>query len=197
MKTIWQLSAAAGAGYLLRGWTTKLAGSPEIVKLGETIRGDLMNSARAAAVAAASSRIESLNSRLLASEENMAGNGGEVAGTPRGSREIRDSHVDEPPESEEERSEDSESAAGEHVGEDEGLSEVEEGEQDEGRGETEDSAATESPEQEKVSKRRPRKRARDTSTAKEIRQWAVQEGYEISPRGRIPTNIEHAFDAVH
>lgn len=195
MKTIWLVSAAAGAGYLLRGWTAKLTDSPEIVKLGETIRADLMNSAKAAAVTAASSRIESLNSRLLASGEKPAGNEDAVAGIPRGSGEIRDSHVDEPPESEEERAADNKIP--EQVGEGERLSEVGEEKQVERRGETDDSTAPYPPEQEEAPRRRPRKHARGASTAREIRQWAVQEGYEISSRGRIPTNIEHAFRVGH
>src|SRR6476620_4945744 len=30
-------------------------------------------------------------------------------------------------------------------------------------------------------------------TTKEIRQWAIGEGREVSPRGRIPAEIERAF----
>ncbi|MFE5708665.1 hypothetical protein CJ179_33110 [Rhodococcus sp. ACS1] len=41
-----------------------LANSPEVAKLGETVRKELMNAAKTAAVTAASRRIDSLNSRL-------------------------------------------------------------------------------------------------------------------------------------
>ncbi|MFD6057519.1 Lsr2 family DNA-binding protein, partial [Rhodococcus wratislaviensis] len=31
-------------------------------------------------------------------------------------------------------------------------------------------------------------------TTKAIREWAIREGREVSSRGRIPAEIEHAFD---
>ena len=30
-----------------------------------------------------------------------------------------------------------------------------------------------------------------------IREWAVKQGYEVSPRGRIPAAVLEAFDAAH
>ncbi|MFE5703841.1 Lsr2 family protein [Rhodococcus koreensis] len=33
--------------------------------------------------------------------------------------------------------------------------------------------------------------------AKEIREWAITEGYDLSPRGRIPAQIEEAYSAAH
>jgi hypothetical protein len=33
--------------------------------------------------------------------------------------------------------------------------------------------------------------------AKEIREWATAEGYELSARGRIPAQIEEAYNAAH
>ena len=33
--------------------------------------------------------------------------------------------------------------------------------------------------------------------AKEIREWATTEGYELSARGRIPAQIEEAYNAAH
>nr|EJI93790.1 hypothetical protein JVH1_8827 [Rhodococcus sp. JVH1] len=33
--------------------------------------------------------------------------------------------------------------------------------------------------------------------AKEIREWATTEGYELSTRGRIPAQIEEAYSAAH
>ena len=39
--------------------------------------------------------------------------------------------------------------------------------------------------------------ARDPAQTRAIRQWAFDEGYELSSRGRIPAAIEEAFDAAH
>lgn len=39
--------------------------------------------------------------------------------------------------------------------------------------------------------RRPR------GETQQIRTWAIEQGYELSPRGRIPAEIEHAFHAAH
>jgi hypothetical protein len=33
--------------------------------------------------------------------------------------------------------------------------------------------------------------------SKEIREWAVAQGYELSTRGRIPANVTEAYDAAH
>ena len=38
---------------------------------------------------------------------------------------------------------------------------------------------------------------RDPAQIRAIRQWAADEGYEISDRGRIPAAIEEAFNAAH
>ena len=38
---------------------------------------------------------------------------------------------------------------------------------------------------------------RDPAQTRAIRQWAADEGYEISDRGRIPAAIEEAFNAAH
>ncbi|MFD9661471.1 histone-like nucleoid-structuring protein Lsr2 [Rhodococcus sp. NPDC059968] len=196
MKIRGQLAVAVGAGYLLRGWTAKLARSPEVAKLGETIRGELMTAAKAAAVTAVNTRIESLNSRLQSSGEDLAVGVGEVAGTRSG--EIRDHHVGEPEEGKEEPRERIESAEGEQVREAGEVPDDEGEERAEETGETDESAETAQPEREKPSRRRPRtRRTRDTGTAKEIREWAVQQGYEISSRGRIPADIEQTFRDAH
>ncbi|WP_172650891.1 hypothetical protein [Rhodococcus opacus] len=50
-----------------------LADSPEVAKLGETVRKELMNAAKTAAVTAASRRIDSLNSRLQSGGDESAG----------------------------------------------------------------------------------------------------------------------------
>lgn len=38
---------------------------------------------------------------------------------------------------------------------------------------------------------------RDPAQTRAIRQWAADEGYEISDRGRIPESIVAAYDAAH
>ncbi|MGU3438282.1 histone-like nucleoid-structuring protein Lsr2 [Actinomycetes bacterium M1A6_2h] len=38
---------------------------------------------------------------------------------------------------------------------------------------------------------------RDPEQTRAIRQWAADEGYTISDRGRIPASIEEAFTAAH
>ncbi|MDV6264659.1 histone-like nucleoid-structuring protein Lsr2 [Rhodococcoides yunnanense] len=38
---------------------------------------------------------------------------------------------------------------------------------------------------------------RDREQTRAIRQWAFDQGYEISERGRIPANIEEAYNAAH
>ncbi|MFD7012160.1 MULTISPECIES: histone-like nucleoid-structuring protein Lsr2 [Rhodococcus] len=40
-----------------------------------------------------------------------------------------------------------------------------------------------------------RKRPRDET--KKIRAWALEQGYELSSRGRIPTEVEQAFHDAH
>ncbi|OLT35042.1 hypothetical protein BJF84_16000 [Rhodococcus sp. CUA-806] len=41
------------------------------------------------------------------------------------------------------------------------------------------------------------KTKRDPAQTRAIRQWAADEGYEISERGRIPADIEEAYNAAH
>ncbi len=38
---------------------------------------------------------------------------------------------------------------------------------------------------------------RDPAQTRAIRQWAFDEGYEISERGRIPADVEEAYNAAH
>ena len=71
-----------------------LADSPEVAKLGVTVRKELMNAAKAAAVTAASQRIDSLNTRLQ-SGENLLGGLGEAAGGKRKSKRARDEEPDD------------------------------------------------------------------------------------------------------
>ncbi|MFC9363419.1 Lsr2 family protein [Rhodococcus sp. NPDC057014] len=43
----------------------------------------------------------------------------------------------------------------------------------------------------------PKVPARRRGNVKEIRTWAAEQGYEISARGRIPTEVEQAFRDAH
>ncbi|REE70785.1 hypothetical protein C8E05_0110 [Rhodococcus wratislaviensis] len=67
-----QLSSGGSLGLLNEG-RKLLADSPEVAKLGETVRKELMNAAKTAAVTAASHRIDSLNSRLQSGGDEAAG----------------------------------------------------------------------------------------------------------------------------
>ena len=53
----------------------------------------------------------------------------------------------------------------------------------------------------KVSSTRGRKTRAVTSSsgpsARELRDWARSNGYEVSDRGRVPTEVREAFDAAH
>ncbi|KAF0964722.1 hypothetical protein MLGJGCBP_02120 [Rhodococcus sp. T7] len=184
--------AAVGAGFLLGRRTAKLADSPEVAKLVETIRGELMPAAKAAAVIAVNSRIDSLNRRLESGAADPA------AGARRRSDEVRNFHVVEAEECEEEPPAGDEPAEGEQKREDRKLPDNEGEEQNEGKFETDESDEAAQPEQEEPPRRSPRtRRTRGASTAKEIREWAISQGYEISARGRIPANIEQAFREAH
>ncbi|NKY34535.1 hypothetical protein HGA13_15845 [Nocardia speluncae] len=58
------LSGRGGPQALLERTTSAVGSSPELAKITETVRGELLEAARSAAVAAASNRIDSLNARL-------------------------------------------------------------------------------------------------------------------------------------
>ncbi|NKY57166.1 hypothetical protein [Nocardia flavorosea] len=58
------LSGRGGPQALLERTTSAVGTSPELAKITETVRGELLEAARAAAVTAASNRIDSLNARL-------------------------------------------------------------------------------------------------------------------------------------
>lgn len=97
MKMALMLAAAGATGRfpggprdLLERGTKMLAGSAEAAKIGETIREDLVGAAKAAAVTAASQRIDSLSNRLLGGANAVSGtvhsasdSVGEAAGVPR------------------------------------------------------------------------------------------------------------------
>ncbi|MFE7416720.1 hypothetical protein [Rhodococcus sp. NPDC057529] len=73
-----------------------LADSPEVAKLGATVRKELMNAAKAAAVTAASQRIDSLNTRLQSGEDLLGrAAGGKKKPTRRRDEEPEDEYEDE------------------------------------------------------------------------------------------------------
>ncbi|MDV7085636.1 Lsr2 family DNA-binding protein [Rhodococcus opacus] len=156
-----------------------------------------MTAAKAAAVTATSSRIDSLNNRLQSSAGHLVGGVAEEAGTRRRSGENHDLHVVEAEKSEEEPA--GERPTEEDQGWEDGeLPEDEGDEQPKATGEDDEGEETKQPEEEERSRRRSRTpRPRGGGTAKEVREWAVQQGYEISSRGRIPADIEQAFRDAH
>lgn len=72
-----------------------LADSPEVAKLGATVRKELMNAAKAAAVTAASQRIDSLNTRLQSGEGLLGGAGKEEKSKRARDEEPEDDYKDE------------------------------------------------------------------------------------------------------
>ena len=80
MKLALMLAGAGTAGRfpggpreLLTLGTKMLANSPEVAKLGDTVRGELVSAAKAAAVTAASQRIDSLSNRLQSGGQEITG----------------------------------------------------------------------------------------------------------------------------
>ena len=45
--------------------------------------------------------------------------------------------------------------------------------------------------------RKARSAASSGPSARELRDWARSNGYEVSDRGRVPTEVREAFDAAH
>lgn len=70
MRLALMIAAASATGkfggtrQLLQQGVKRLAASPELGKITDSVRGELLESAKSAAIAAASGRIESLNSRI-------------------------------------------------------------------------------------------------------------------------------------
>ncbi|MDH6291742.1 hypothetical protein [Rhodococcus opacus] len=116
-----------------------LADSPEVAKLGVTVRKELMNAVKAAAVTAASQRIDSLNTRLESGEDLVGGLGKAVGGKKKSKR----ARVEEPEDEYE----------GEAYAEDEGEPD------DEGDNETGDDDSEQAPR----GRRRPAPRRRSSS----------------------------------
>lgn len=112
MKAALMLAAAGATGRypggprdLLQRGARVLADSPEVARLGESIRGELMQAARAAAVTAASQRIDSFSDRLRARPEEIVGDVTDtVRKTSRRAADVADEdeeeYADEEPEDE-------------------------------------------------------------------------------------------------
>ena len=123
MKMALMLAAAGATGRfpggprdLLERGTKMLAKSPEAAKIGGVVKEELVSAAKAAAVTAASQRIDSLSNRLLAGGNPVSGTAndvsdtvGDVAGVRRLGRkksahshdDTRDDEEDEAPDEEE------------------------------------------------------------------------------------------------
>ena len=109
MKAALMLAAAGATGKyrggprdLLQRGARALADSPEVARLGESIRSELMNAAKAAAVTAASDRIDSLNNRLQGGVADTVDGVGDVVrkATNGAAEDDADDYVDEEPEDE-------------------------------------------------------------------------------------------------
>lgn len=88
MKMALMLAAAGATGRfpggprdLLARGSKMLASSPEFAKIGDTVRGELVNAAKAAAVTAASQRIDSLSNRLQSGGQVVTGTVSDVTDT--------------------------------------------------------------------------------------------------------------------
>lgn len=88
MKMALMLAAAGATGRfpggprdLLERGSKMLASSPEFAKIGDTVRGELVNAAKAAAVTAASQRIDSLSNRLQSGGQVVTGTVSDVTDT--------------------------------------------------------------------------------------------------------------------
>ncbi|MEN0135094.1 MAG: hypothetical protein AAGC80_08090 [Rhodococcus sp. (in: high G+C Gram-positive bacteria)] len=85
---------SGGSLGLLNEGRKLLAESPEVAKLGKTVRHELMNAAKTAAVTAASQRINSLNSRLESGESLLGDAAGGKKSKRRRDEESEDDYED-------------------------------------------------------------------------------------------------------
>lgn len=69
------MSGRGGPQALLERATSAVGSAPELAKITDTVRGELLDAARSAAVTAASNRIDALNTRLQQHDEVAAGSG--------------------------------------------------------------------------------------------------------------------------
>ncbi|MEU1999089.1 hypothetical protein ABZ511_32045 [Nocardia gamkensis] len=148
-------------GDLLERGTSLLKSSPELAKITDTVRGELLGAARSAAVTAASNRIDALNDRLQQGSTLLA------SGDRRGSRETdadEDDYDEESSEYDEEPSEDDEQASedDEQASEDDEQASEDEGPEDEYEEDEEDS---DQPEDEGEDTERPAARTRTRRSA--------------------------------
>lgn len=123
MKMALMLAAAGATGRfpggprdLLERGTKMLAKSPEAAKIGDVVKEELVSAAKAAAVTAASQRIDSLSNRLLAGGHSVSGTAddvsdavGDVAGVRRLGRK-KSAHSQDDKRDDEERDEEEDDA---------------------------------------------------------------------------------------
>ncbi|MGK8500995.1 hypothetical protein [Nocardia asiatica] len=120
--------SAGTPGDLLERGTSLLKQSPELTRITDTVRDELLTAARSAAVTAASNRLDALNARLQQGSTLLADK------DRRGSAETgsdEDEYEDEAPEHDERASEDDEQAAEDDELEDEDEDEEDRSDQDE------------------------------------------------------------------
>ncbi|MFE4498460.1 hypothetical protein ACFRFQ_01280 [Rhodococcus sp. NPDC056743] len=183
MKMALMLAAAGATGRfpggprdLLERGTKMLAKSPEAAKIGDVVREELVSAAKAAAVTAASQRIDSLSNRLLAGGHAVSGtvsdvsdSVGDVAGVRRlGRKKSARSRDDERDEEE--------VGADEEVGDDE-------------------APAKEAAEEESTPRKRAASRRRTTSTARKTKDDMGDEDEEPPERSHR-TRAKAATDSA-
>ncbi|MGW3483631.1 hypothetical protein [Rhodococcus indonesiensis] len=141
---------------ILKRGASMVGSSPELVKITDSVRGELMSAARAAAVTAASNRIDSLNERLQQ----------RAAGRPKASEEEpeEEEYAGEEPEDEYAEGEYEEEPAEEEYP-DEESEEEETPEEEEGAPEEAEEEGAEEEEAPKPARRRPAARRRTAESA--------------------------------
>ncbi|OBA30880.1 histone-like nucleoid-structuring protein Lsr2 [Gordonia sp. 852002-51296_SCH5728562-b] len=49
----------------------------------------------------------------------------------------------------------------------------------------------------RVTTKKPPSPTKSAASTSDIREWAIEEGYEVGPRGRLPKEIVEAYEAAH
>ncbi|MFE7743643.1 hypothetical protein [Nocardia sp. NPDC057455] len=112
-------------GDLLERGTSLLKSSPELTKITDTVRGELLGAARSAAVTAASNRLDALNARLQQGSTMLAD---EDRGDSRETDSSEDEYDDESSEDDEQASADEEDLEDEYEEDDRSADEEDEDE---------------------------------------------------------------------
>jgi hypothetical protein len=156
-------------GQLLEQGTKALQSSPELAKIGES-GGRLLDAGKAAAMAAVSSRVDSLSGTLQDRTESLAGAaGGKVPGVPGGekggpAREGRGPQDEEPEDEDRAGGDEADEDAVEEDEYDEDEDEEDEGDEDEGESDEYDEDEEE-PEDEEPVAEEPKRAARARSSS--------------------------------